>query len=100
MKNLFLKSISACLAIGLIFFSCQKDISDTATPSAGPDFVSKVNASVSGFVIDQNNLPVTNAAVKVGGSTVFTDDYGFFEVRNVQVVKTAATVTVTMPGYF
>ena len=31
---------------------------------------------------------------------IFTDEYGFFEIKNVQVVKTAAVVTVTKIGYF
>jgi hypothetical protein len=40
------------------------------------------------------------ATVQFGSSTITTDKYGYFESRNVQVVKNAAVVTVTKAGYF
>jgi hypothetical protein len=86
----------------LLFFSCQKQISDdrVVTPGLPIDLTTKVSSSVSGFVTDENDAPVQSASVKVGMQTVTTDKYGFFQVRNEQVVKSAATVTVSMPGYF
>lgn len=91
------------LATMLVFFSCQKEVTDPTTPInpvTPVDLTSKVTSSVSGFVTDENSLAVTGASVKVGTSTTTTDDYGFFEVKNVEVVKNAATVTVTKSGYF
>ncbi len=102
LKKAIFQPLLALLAIVLLF-SCQKDIDQTLpnTPiGTVPDFTSKVNSSVSGFVIDENNAAVIGASVKVGIATTVTDDYGFFEIKNVDVVKTAATVTVTKPGYF
>ena len=87
----------------LLFFSCQKELSIengglvVVTP---PDLTTKVSATVSGFVTDENDAPVLGATVQVGTSSVATDKFGYFEARNVQVVKTAATVTVNMAGYF
>lgn len=69
-------------------------------PSVGPDLSTKVYASVSGFVVNENNNYVSNAEVSAGTSTTFTDKYGYFEINNVQVVQNAATVTVSLPGYF
>ncbi|HRI25050.1 MAG TPA: hypothetical protein PLZ45_10250, partial [Ferruginibacter sp.] len=40
------------------------------------------------------------ATVLVGSSTVITDKYGYFEAKNVQVIKEAAVVTATKAGYF
>jgi len=85
-----------------VFFSCQKDLSreDGGTVTPPPDLSTKVNSSVSGFVTDENNAPVTNAVVVMGTGTGNTDKYGYFEIKNVQVVKNAAFVSVNKPGYF
>ena len=88
----------------LFFASCQKTIDIIETPTAPAvtptDLTTKVSSGVSGFVTDENNTAVQNALVRVGTSIVQTDQYGYFEVRNVLVVKTAALVTVEKNGYF
>ena len=85
-----------------IFFSCQKDLSieDGGTVGAPPDLSTKINSSVSGFVTDENDAAVKGATVQFGTSSITTDKYGYFEAKNVQVVKEAAVVTVIKPGYF
>ncbi len=87
----------------LVFISCKKDSTQTNTENPSdhtPDLTTKVNSSVSGFVTDQNNAAVAGATVKAGTTSIATDSYGYFEIKNVQLVKEAATVTVTYPGYF
>ena len=93
---------AAAVFITTLFFSCQKELSieNGAVAVSPPDLTTKVSASVSGFVTDENDAPVLGATVQVGTSSISTDKFGFFEVKNVQVVKTAATVTVSQPGYF
>jgi hypothetical protein len=98
-----------CIAFIAILFiaSCQKDIEGpntiidpviTPTPS---DITTKVTASlISGFVTDGNDVAVKDASVQIGTSNVLTDKYGYFEVRNVQVVQNAAMVTVNKNGFF
>lgn len=90
------------LLLLLVLFSCQKliDEGNIAAPIIPVDLTTKVSSSVSGFVTDENDEPVQSASVKVGLQTVTTDEYGYFEVRNEQVVKSAATVSVSMAGYF
>jgi len=90
------------LLIAVLFFSCQKELSidsgfNTVQP---PDLTTTISSSVTGFVTDENNAPVSGAVVQFGTRTTTTDKYGYFEARNVQVVKNAAFVTVSMPGYF
>ena len=93
--------IFICSAInGCKKTSSIEDNTQTLPPATGIDFTTKVSSSVSGFVTNENNLPVQSATVKVGSVTTTTNRYGFFEVRNVQVVKTAAIVTVVNVGYF
>ncbi len=98
LKNKFLLLVSFVAAC--LFFSCQKDIDYVQIDNQGPDLVTKVNSSVSGFVVDENNAAVLGADVTMGGSHTTTDKYGFFEIKNVMVVKNAAVVTVSKPNYF
>lgn len=93
---LFLFTVCACL----FFFSCQKDIDYINIDGQGPDLITKVSSSVSGFVTDENNAAVAGASVSAGGSNTTTNKFGFFEIKNIQVIKNAATVKVTRPGYF
>lgn len=58
------------------------------------DLTTTVRSSVSGFVTDENDLPVNRAAIMVGTATITTDKYGYFEAANVTVVKNAASVTI------
>lgn len=100
-RSKMIKAILPLLAV-LFFLSCQKEVSSDlgGSNNVAPDLSTKVTSSVSGFVIDENNAPVENAVVSAGGSTASTDKYGYFSIKNVQVVKTAATVTVSKAGYF
>ncbi len=94
-------TIAALIFITL--FSCKKDINNTVNNPVDelPDLTSKVtSSSVTGFVMDEFNNPVYSAAVQVGNKSAATDLNGFFEIKNVEVVKTAATVTVQKAGYF
>jgi hypothetical protein len=90
------------LLIAIVFFSCQKELSSEGfIPNVEtPDLSTRINSSVSGFVTDENNLAVKDAEVKFGSSITTTDKFGFFEIKNVAVIKTAAVVTVKKPGYF
>lgn len=94
-KTLFL------LLSAVLFLSNCKKTPDSDSNETRPDLSTKITASlVSGFVTDENDAPVLNAAVVIGSKIVATDKYGYFEVGNVEVVKTAATVTINKTGYF
>jgi len=99
-----LKKTKFLLAVILFFglTSCQKEINEITTISTGvvPDLTTRVNASVSGFVTDENNLPVSGAPVTFGNATTSTDEYGYFRFNNQSVVKTAAVITVKANGYY
>ena len=86
----------------ILFFSCQKtlDFENSGGSIPPPDLTTKVKSTVSGFVTDENDVAVMGATVLVGSSTITTDKYGYFEAKNVQVIKNAAFVTVSKPGYF
>jgi hypothetical protein len=100
-SNLKNSSIYFLYIFSLFFFvSCQKDERGTGNIDTPPDLTTKVQSSVSGFVTDENDAAVNGAAVSAGNMNTITDKYGYFEIRNVQVIKEAAVVTVNSPGYF
>lgn len=94
----------SALLLSTMFFSCQKELSGLTggnlNPGTPPDLTTKVNSNISGFVTDENNAPVLGATVQAGTAVTTTDKFGYFEVKNAQVVKNAALVTVNKPGYF
>jgi len=102
LKKLTTKKLIIVFA-ALLFFSCQKEISldgGGVIVQPPPDLTTKVSSSVSGFVTDENDAAVMGATVQFGASTITTDKYGYFEVKNMQVVKEAAVVTISKSGYF
>jgi hypothetical protein len=89
------------LLAAILFFSCQKTLDfENVDDAVTVDVSTKINSTVSGFVTDENNASVMGAIVQFGTSISTTDKYGYFEAKNVQVIKNAAFVTVTKPGYF
>jgi hypothetical protein len=100
-----LRSLFAAFLMMAVFFACNEK-PDTGTdnntpPEPLPDLTVKVTAAaVSGFITNENDAAVQSATVEIGGTTVTTDKYGYFEVRNALVVQNAATVTVSKTGYF
>ena len=101
--------ISTAVVLLILFCdSCKKVSNDETneTPFVADtskatirDLTTKINSSVSGFVTDENGSVIIGAAIKVGISNTVTDKYGFFEIKNVQVVKEAAVVSVEKIGY-
>jgi hypothetical protein len=96
------KSLLVLLLATTALWSCQKDLDETLVDNINqiPNLTTKISSSVSGFVVDENNQAVAGATVVVYDKTTTTDDYGYFSVKNVNVVKTAAVVTVNKSGYF
>lgn len=100
-KTMACTLLLACIT--LLFFSCQKELSgeNNGTPDQPADLTTKVTISTaSGFITDENNAPVKDAIVQLGTSTTNSDKFGYFEFKNTEVVKNAAFVSVTKPGYF
>lgn len=92
--------LGSLIALTVLLFACSKELSESFEPTP-IDLSTKVTAAkVSGFVTDNANMPVKDAAVKIGLATTTTDKYGYFEVKNVEVIKDAGMVTVTKAGYF
>ncbi len=106
MKNTktLLKLSTFLCTILFVFNSCQKTFNIIEEPTIVailPDLTTKVSSTlVSGFVTDNNEAAVKDATVLIGSTTTTTDKYGYFEARNVQVIKNAAVITVSKTGFF
>lgn len=88
----------------LTWISCKKDIKDEPTTQVTAAFAipaaAPVTGSVSGIIVDENNIPVNGAEVKLGGNTATTGADGLFLFKNVSLDKYISTVTVNKAGYF
>ena len=95
--------INMLLVSFLFLLSCNKvEIFNRFEPLATgtQDLSKKVNSSVSGFITNENGQPLAAASVYAGSSSTTTDQYGYFEIKNTQVIQNAAFVTVERAGYF
>lgn len=99
MKHQSLYLTIALLAILAFAGNCRKSELSFETPggSAGG---AQVGLSISGRVVDRNNVPVNQAQVKAGNSTALTDINGNFKIDNAKLSKNTAYVTVDKSGYF
>jgi len=99
--KILLNFFASVLLTALLLTGCKKNYNDSLFINPNPpDLTTTVRSSVSGFVTDENDQAVNLATVQVGSATITTDKYGYFEVHNVDVVQTAAVVTVIKTGYF
>ncbi len=86
---------------GALFLTCKKhDVDGMAGNEIHPDFTKTAVASVTGFVTNENGMPLTGATVNYGISSTTTDKYGYFEIKNATVTENAGVVNVKMAGYF
>lgn len=92
------------LSLANLLYSCKKNsveekYQETVSPVI-PDLSTQINATVNGFVTDENGTPVEGATVKKGTSSTLTDEFGYFRLPNINFAKTAGFVEVTKNGYF
>ncbi|MBL7727455.1 MAG: carboxypeptidase regulatory-like domain-containing protein, partial [Dinghuibacter sp.] len=86
----------------IFFHSCQSEISGEFPPNDGPQVndAEKVTASITGVVVNENDVPVAGVTVNSHGSSVTTNNLGMFRIKNIEMSKANATVKVEKSGYF
>ncbi len=65
-----------------------------------PDFATKVNAGVNGFITNESGEAVEGATITAGTATTTTDEFGYFKISNTQFSKTIGFIQVSKTGYF
>src|SRR4051794_12678281 len=98
MKRIFSAILLLSLTLGLTQCKKSQDVDNTTIPVVNqPD---PITATVKGNVVNENNLPVAGAIIKVGTTTVTTDATGYFRITNASLDKKASLVKVDKAGYF
>lgn len=100
MKLIRLKYI---LFVFLIAISgCRKDEKTEDSTIIDPvgDPTIEVTGGVTGLVVNEEGVPISNAAVMVYNKQVQTDENGIFYVNNVGLKRTNSVIHVEKDGYF
>jgi hypothetical protein len=92
----------------ILFSGCQKELSFSgpSTENESPsdiinvDDATQVTATVSGVVLDENNMPFPGATVRCGTQSMVTNAMGIFFFKNISVSKNNGSLTVSKAGYF
>lgn len=98
MKNIHLIALVAVLSF---FSSCRKDEVITTTTDNPPTPIHQnyTTSEIYGQVYDRNDTPIADATVTWGGSSMLTDENGFFKL-NSTVKEHNAIIRVKKEGYF
>lgn len=96
--------VAALLILCAIFtFSCQKE-KDIFWPHQ--HFISKVDVGTNtvvtlfGSIIDENLEPVEGVKITVGASSVMSNRYGYFEIKDASTKTKLGLITIEKQGYF
>jgi hypothetical protein len=84
---------------GCIKNSADEIFNPVITPEL-PDLTTRVISKVNGFVTDENGNSMAGATVDAGGTTVITDQFGYFRTGAVSFPKSAGLIKINKPGYF
>jgi len=95
-----IKIFALLFAIIIIAQSCRKESDNfTVTPPYTEPKISVVG-SVLGTVIDDNGEAVEGAMVTFENTTVFTDEFGVFQINDESLYSSGTHIKVTKDGYF
>lgn len=101
MKLIEMKKLSFIL-VGLLILAsgCRKDKEViTETIILGEDPAVYVNTSITGVVVDENDVPVRDALVINEQNAILTDDNGFFYLKDISANQNGAVLEVEKSGF-
>jgi len=85
----------------LIFTSCREDLVPTTTSNVTlEEPMIRVEGNLKGQVIDENNLPIENATVRLGDLQIMTDENGIYTFKNIVMNQSGTLVTAKKAGYY
>jgi hypothetical protein len=91
------------LVLSIAFSSCNPNDDDTTNTNNNTNFSENFGAKADrdfiGQVVDTNNQPIPNVAVKIGTSTVQTDMNGVFIINQANVNERFAYITAKKAGF-
>jgi hypothetical protein len=84
----------------VVLAGCRRNEVSNTNPEAPVDDAITVNASITGMVVNENNVPVAGVQVQSGSNSATTNANGIFQFRNITMSKNNAVVKVVRNGYF
>lgn len=101
MKTQRLLTWICILCLFTVYVACQRDdYGAIPDPPPGPAVSEKVQTTVEGRIVDDQQVPVQGAIIRAGAATTFTDLNGNFLIRNVILDESAGFVKVEKKGFF
>ena len=94
------KGLAFILLSVFLLNSCKKNNTDRTNQEPLPNDTETVIASVTGIVVNENNIPVQGAIVNLGTQNIVTDNYGMFRFQKIAISKNNGYVRVAKAGYF
>ncbi|HRG82618.1 MAG TPA: carboxypeptidase-like regulatory domain-containing protein [Chitinophagaceae bacterium] len=99
-----LRATCSLLLLLILLYSCQREITgEVIIPGGsggGNTPPATVITTIKLLVLDENGNIVTNAKVQSGTTTVYTDQFGIAELKDIRVTANKALVKVNVAGYF
>lgn len=96
MKKYYLVSFLFAVAV---FLFIQSGCSDDST-GPNPTDETKVKTTISGTVLDENNIPISGVEVSCAGQNSITNAQGGFSFSEISVPKSRFVVNTLKNGYF
>lgn len=97
-----MKKLSFILfSVILLCAGCRKDklvVTETIIHGEDPEVL--INTSITGVVVDESDAPLNGARINVGSQQTFTDDNGFFYLKDIKANQNGATVRAEQSGFF
>jgi hypothetical protein len=80
--------------------SCKRAVVQVPGVITKYDNSIKINATLSGIILDESGNAIKGAAVSIGSNYTISDAQGYFNFNNVSMPQHNTTVRVTKQGYF
>lgn len=96
------KLVVVLLFIAVTFINCEpnENTHSNSDDAFSQNFGNSAMRDFIGQVVDSNNSPIQNAAVKIGDKNVQTDINGVFVINDANVYEKFAYITAKKNGYF
>lgn len=101
MKNIFL----TLLIFATVLSACEKKLSDipdtgNGNGNGGPAVEKLIKTTIKVLVVNETGSIVFNAKVQAENTTVYTNEFGIAEFKDITVVSKRALIKVNVKGYF
>ena len=90
------------IPIFIFMFSCNREdiIKKDAYDYDPIEIKYLIRSSVTGYIADENNIPIANAEIKFGDKNLFTNEEGYFQIKNDLLNKEGEIMEIYSQNHF